>query len=129
METVSCFTYSIELGTALQEKAKSCFRSTSFEASGEEMATVVMLPSFSDITGPCFLDSLASDWWGLGPRCRMLPMIGIRNGPGGSLDGFRALEFDVRMIEHIQVMDKATSRNVRKSMELRIFVYVIVFLS
>lgn len=76
MEILSWLRASTALGIALLEKEKSWVCRMIFAVSGEETTTVVMLPSFSDITGPYIVESLASDWWGLGPRLRMLPMIG-----------------------------------------------------
>ncbi|KAL0425899.1 UNVERIFIED_CONTAM: hypothetical protein Sradi_1124700 [Sesamum radiatum] len=117
MENSSWLRAAAALGIVLLEKAKSCFWRTILAASSDETTTVVMLPSLSDITGPYFLDSLASDWWGLDPRWRMLPMIGNGYGPGGSLANFRALRFDVRSRVHIHAM-KNRSGTVRKSMKL-----------
>ena len=84
--------------------------------SGEEKTTVVMLPSFSDITGPYLRDSLAREWWGLGPSWRMLPMIGSPYGPGGSFDDFQAR--DIRM--HIHAMDARMIEDVTESMRKKL---------
>lgn len=82
-------------------------------ASGDEMTTVVMLPSWSDITGPYFLDSLVRERCGFGPRSSTFPIIGYGLGPGGSFDDLRAEEYDLRMIH---TMEKITSNGVGKFM-------------
>ncbi|CAN7044677.1 unnamed protein product, partial [Brassica rapa subsp. trilocularis] len=49
----------------------------------EETTTVDNLPSFRNITGPYFLESLHRDWCGNSPNWCKLPMIGKPGGDGG----------------------------------------------
>lgn len=72
-------------GMLRPEHASSLRWRISLAASGVEATTLVMRPSRMVISGPCFLERLARDSWGLGPSSRRLPMIGRPRGPGGSL--------------------------------------------
>lgn len=80
---------------------------------------MVMLPNLSDITGPYFVDSLASDSWGLEPSWKRLPIIGYWYGPGGSFDDIRA-----RIMENVQTMEKIMITTVKTSIEIDVFFFL-----
>ncbi|CAN0908675.1 hypothetical protein LINGRAHAP2_LOCUS25402 [Linum grandiflorum] len=67
------------------QRTWSCFWRISLAVAGEEATIVVTWPSLRLIKGPWILASWVRDWWGLSPRLWRLPMIGSREGPGGSL--------------------------------------------
>ena len=69
----------------LPERKRSFFWRTSSAMAAEETTTVVTLPSFRVMSGPCVLASSVSDSWGLSPSLNRLPTIGSGVGPGGSV--------------------------------------------
>lgn len=87
IQTTECLWWSKALIGSLKvraDKTWSCVLSASLAASGEDITTVVNLPSFKLIIGPYVFEKTASERWGLKPSWNMFPTSGSPGGPGGS---------------------------------------------